>query len=256
MKNRDYLLLCCLGLLLLLSSCSQPINQDGYESWTEHEIRRYFEDSIAHSTGGGYYKSGISNFDTFALTFLSDIKARNLKDHYYYAMHEPYIDTTEIPVDKQWIRVMVYPGFSYPYCLTYEKVAGKTHFTLKRLGAKGQLRYSFTQYLNGTRYDSVLTDLEALSFWSLGMDKECDGGLDGTVWIIEGIHKGKYNHVRRWEPEICGTENTRKLGALLTELEGTSMVGSIDLSLDYLIPLRNRYIEEIEKSKAARAQTE
>jgi hypothetical protein len=46
---------------------------------------------------------------------------------------------------------------------------------------------------------------------------ECDGGMDGAQWIIEGGGKAGYRFVARWSPE---NGNVREMGLALLQLTG------------------------------------
>ena len=205
---------------------SEPIEKE--INYTEAEVRKFFEDSIA---GPDDKEFTSEKFPRFLKRYFPELKAKT-RDALIYAMEEPFIDTTRIDTATQWFRVTVDPCFRQPYSMIVEKSIGKSSLTIKVTNGFGcqypGLLASTTKFrFVGELYDTVATTLKSLNFWTLGDDTTCHGGLDGERWLIEANDKGKYNAIYRWVPQHCGNSTTRKLANMVEHLASEGRLDAI-----------------------------
>lgn len=116
---------------LLAPSCKQAKNSDKKYNWSEQEIKQYFIDSIALGNGNYDNPDSLNKFSFFMKTFYNNSKAVNYWDEFVYALDEPYVDKSNIDINKKWFRLIVKPTFSNPYCITLDKINEDTKVTLK-----------------------------------------------------------------------------------------------------------------------------
>jgi hypothetical protein len=85
----------------------------------------------------------------------------------------------------------------------------------------GYLTVSTSKPLTQQQTQHFLKEVQQLNFWSIPTIDPVIGGEDGSEWIIEGVHDGKYHVVNRWSP---GSGPIRELGlALAVELAGMNI---------------------------------
>jgi hypothetical protein len=211
-------------LLLSLFSCRQVNNSFKKNSWTEQEIKQYFIDSIAMGNGDYDNKDSLNKFPYFMKTFYNNSNAINYWDEFIYALDEPYIDTTNIEKNKQWLRVIVKPTFSNPFCITLEKIKNKTKLSLKLTNGQGgyfsgYLTMSNFSYFKDSLYNSYYSRLDKINFWRIkGEDSTCHRVLDGTAYVFEAIDKGIYNVVYRYTPSVCTSKESKELSKIGEDL--------------------------------------
>jgi len=219
-----------LGIMVVLGvSChnDEPTVKPS-SGWTEAQKRNYFVDSFAYTEGSGRWLEmlGGDSSKTFA-TFFKRQYPNNHTAYYVdplpYALEEEYIDTTQIDASREWVRFIVFPFLDLPYSLVLERNAGRSYLTAKLTDGRGryctgQLILTSKHELNDSLTKSIFNTLDSLDFWRLTPDTSCHGGLDGNVWQIEAMVKGRYNWVERWEPDYCGNLVTRRLAELGNEL--------------------------------------
>ncbi len=101
--------------------------------------------------GNSNYKNpdSLNKFEFFMKTFYDNSKAINYRDEFVYALDEPYIDTTQIDKNKKWVRLIVKPTFSRPYCITLDKVKSNTKLTFKMTNGRGGY---YSGYLTLTKF--------------------------------------------------------------------------------------------------------
>ncbi len=204
-------------IFLLASSCQQSEKSDKTYNWSEQEIKQYFIDSIA--MGNGYYDNpdSLNKFSFFMKTFYNNSKALNNLDEFVYALDEPYVDPSQIDINKKWLRLIVKPTFSNPYCITLDRINKDTKVTFKVTNGKGgyysgYLKFSNFAYFKDTLYNSYASRLDKINFWGIkGKDSTCDLVLDGTSYVFEAIDKGRYNIVYRHSPSFCSSNEAQEL---------------------------------------------
>lgn len=215
-------------IFLVIFSCSEvrKESQTMKENWTEAQKRKYFQDSIAYRKHNGLYGEGdsLNNFSVFYRKMFPDIKTKYKSNPFFYALEEPYIDTTEIDSQKFWIRILITPTFRNPYCLVVEKKNQRTYVVGKVTDGSagyysGLLDYSITTTFSDTLYDDISKELKRLNFTELVTDSICNGGDDGDTWIFEVIENGNYKTITRWTPLEYGDATTRQLASLGLEIE-------------------------------------
>ena len=64
----------------------------------------------------------------------------------------------------------------------------------------GQVDHRTTRLLTWDEAARVADLLPYVRFWALPTFVVEDG-LDGTTWVLEGVRRGRYHVVHRWEPE-------------------------------------------------------
>ena len=90
----------------------------------------------------------------------------------------------------------------------------KEVITLKVLSGQGgfdpgELCIQRAIEVNSDRVYSFLDAIDNLGFWELPGSDPNRLGLDGSEWILEGVHAGRYHVVDRWSPldgsfsEVC-----------------------------------------------------
>lgn len=206
-------------LIAILFGCKdKPTGKSSANVWTEEQKRKYYTDSF-YEAGNDFKMSRDSStrFEKFMDEHYPDLKAANKYDPFTYSLEEPYIDTTQIDTAKHWFRITVSPCFRLPYCLIIEKKDKKSILTTKIANGMGchypGVLISTTRLRFGdTLYNEISDKLTLLNFWNLGADTTCRGGFDGETWFLEAIENGKYNIIRRWLPQHCGSGNTNQLG--------------------------------------------
>jgi hypothetical protein len=88
----------------------------------------------------------------------------------------------------------------------------------------GSLTVSFAKPLTQKQTNDFVKKIEILNFWSIPTIDPAIGGTDGSEWIIEGVHDGKYHVVNRWTPS---SGPIRELGlAMAVNLAGMNIPGN------------------------------
>jgi len=216
-------------VLVFLVSCNEVTNSKDKLSieppvLTEKQKRKIFADSLAFKTETLPYGSDSPTiFQRFIRQYYPVQNSRLANDPFFYALEEPYIDTTKIDSSMLWFRITVEPCFRLPYCMVLEKISGRVYLTTKASNGSGcynpgVLAYMSKFHINDTVFNNVLNKLDSLDFWNLGYDTTCHGGLDGETWIFEAIVNRKYNVIYRWYPQGCGNDTTLALGNIGTRL--------------------------------------
>jgi hypothetical protein len=78
--------------------------------------------------------------------------------------------------------------------LTYKLESGRGGYGAGSLKMAGQMNVPKT---SGQEFADFV---ETAGFWTLPRDDPDHPGRDGSIWIIEGINKGKYQVIQRWTP--------------------------------------------------------
>ena len=124
------------------------------------------------------------------------------------------------PGPTTMFRCLCLPTFDRPSVVRIESHGLTWLMCCKRMSGDG----GFTVGVVDWRVDRTLTLKEAarvaaafadLRFWESAAFIN-DYGLDGTTWLLEGVSRGTYHAVRRWEPEPNSTFG--RLCTLMLEL--------------------------------------
>ncbi|HVZ83340.1 MAG TPA: hypothetical protein VG893_06660 [Terracidiphilus sp.] len=78
--------------------------------------------------------------------------------------------------------------------------------------ARGRLIVNKHQVLSRDEVKSFLTLVDRVNFWSSQDTLDNQFGMDGSIWIIEGIRNGTYHVIEHWSP-MSGT--VHELGMFL-----------------------------------------
>jgi len=83
----------------------------------------------------------------------------------------------------------------------------------------GSLIVDKTESLSADRVKKFSEEVQRLGYWTLP-ERDTNGeGVDGSQWVIEGVHHGTYHLVDRWSPE---NGPVRELGLyFIRELSGS-----------------------------------
>ena len=83
----------------------------------------------------------------------------------------------------------------------------------------GELIQHTTQNLSKAQVDSLLKSVNQNKFWDMPTSID-DLGLDGSMWILEGVSNGNYHIVERWTPR---DGEIYELGNLFMKLSGEDL---------------------------------
>lgn len=237
-------------IFLGVISCQEKVknNQTFEVKWDEGQKWKYFQDSIAYRKYGSTIKKedSLNNFSTFSRIMFAKIKSKYKSYASFYALEEPYIDTTKIDPQKFWIRILIIPTFGNPYCLVVERKNRRTYLTGKvgdGIGGyyPGLLDYENTNTFSDTLYSDISNELNNLNYWKLGVDSLCNGGDDGEIWIFEVIENGKYKAISRWSPLEYGDATSQHLACLGRDIEYLSGLFFPDIKAIETHRLKKKY---------------
>lgn len=98
-------------------------------------------------------------------------------------------------------RLIVLPAFSTPFVVRVETIDGKSRMYWKT--SKSNSRFedgkikSKTKELHPQEMAEIEKSLEQVDFWNISTNEGLKG-LDGSLWLLEGVKDGKYHVVERW----------------------------------------------------------
>lgn len=188
----------CMVIMLACTNTHAPKVSSNQFDWSADSIKNYYLEHIANYKRFEHeHPDSLWNFNTFSKYVLGVQHAKNAGDPLLYALEESYIDATQIPNNKQWLRVTVYPTFNTPYCLILEKNNNKSMLTFKTTNGKGGFYYGYLDFMNTKEftkdvYDSISNQLKRLNIRSWTENTRCKSCCDGEDWTIEFIENGRY----------------------------------------------------------------
>lgn len=109
------------------------------------------------------------------------------------------------PQGRTTLRFTWLPTFDHPVIVRLERQGGKVELIAKQLSGEGgyepgKAGLSVTRSLS----DAEVRQLNTILSRTAVLDQratECDGGLDGSQWIVESVDDEGYRFINRWSPE-------------------------------------------------------
>ena len=103
------------------------------------------------------------------------------------------------------LRFTWLPTFHHPVIVRIERSGKKAQLIAKQLSGQGGdepgiVEREFSRPLSTTeiaKLNAILSSTKVLGQRAT----ECNGGVDGSQWIVEGIDRNGYHYVNRWSPE-------------------------------------------------------
>jgi hypothetical protein len=87
-------------------------------------------------------------------------------------------------------------------------------------GKADRLKTSKSKSISPAQVAQFISLVEKVGFWHLPTEFTDPPGLDGSVWVIEGMDRGEYRHVQRWSPQNGGV---KELGHMLVKFAGMNI---------------------------------
>lgn len=114
-------------------------------------------------------------------------------------------------------RLTVLPAFSTPFVVRVETRDGKSRMYWKtsksnRRFEDGKIR-SKTKELHPNEMAEIEKSLEQVDFWNISTNEGLKG-LDGSLWLLEGVKDGKYHVVERWSGGVIMPVGDELLGRM------------------------------------------
>lgn len=116
----------------------------------------------------------------------------------------------ELGASERALRFLWLRSFHRPILIRVEKQSGTQFLTVKmldgpwRIGVDGvrlsKLTYQRRRALTAGEW-KALAQLTQDGFWKQAASEPVPGGPDGADWIVEGVERGRYHAVARWNPE-------------------------------------------------------
>lgn len=118
------------------------------------------------------------------------------------------------------LRFTWLPSFHHPVIVRIERTGHGARLVAKQLSGKGGyepgvIEREVTRPLSATevaKLDVILSTTKVLE----QRPTECDSGLDGSQWIVEGINRDGYVFVNRWSPQEGSVHEFGDFALLLT----------------------------------------
>lgn len=109
------------------------------------------------------------------------------------------------PAGKSTLRFTWLPTFHHPVIVRIERSGREAQLVAKQLSGEGGyepgiVERKLTRALSTTeiaKLDAILSTTNVLEQRAT----DCDGGLDGSRWIVEGVDRNGYHFVNRWLPQ-------------------------------------------------------
>jgi hypothetical protein len=131
-------------------------------------------------------------------------------------------DTTTYSYRFLWLR-----SFNNPVAIRLNVNADGTGTLIQKVASgeagfrPGYLTISNSKPITRQQTQYFLQKVHQVDFWSMPTIDPVIGGEDGSEWIIEGVHDGKYHVVNRWSPS---SGPIHELGlALVIDLAGMNI---------------------------------
>lgn len=135
------------------------------------------------------------------------------------SLWKPSIDRAVHAYRFTWLRT-----FHNPLAVRVNiEESGKGTLTATVLTGQGGFKYGEIQEqkpieLGSEDMVSLVSGFQKSEYWELPtLDPDADLGLDGSEWLLEAVHEGKYHAVSRWSPD---EGPVRELGLMLLEMSG------------------------------------
>lgn len=118
------------------------------------------------------------------------------------------------------LRFTWLPTFHHPVIVRIERTGHEARLVAKQLSGEGGyepgvIEREVTRPLSATeveKLDVILSTTKVLE----QRPTECDSGLDGSQWIVEGVNRDSYLFVNRWSPQEGPVREFGDFALLLT----------------------------------------
>ena len=172
--------------------------------------------AIAPSKAGKQYfpkafgkPAQVCNFKGYPECFATINKVENdWYPHHWDAADEPSLYERSLApatAGKSAVRFTWLPTFHHPVIVRVERSGQDARLIAKQLSGEGgyepgKVEREVTRQLSVAeiaKFDAILSSTKVLEQRAT----ECDSGLDGSQWIVEGIDRDGYHYVNRWSPK-------------------------------------------------------
>jgi hypothetical protein len=179
--------------------------------------RNYFPNSFGKP-------AQVCNFKGYPECFATVSKVENdWYPRHWEAADEPSLNersNSPAAAETSTLRFTWLPSFQHPVIVRIERTGNEARLVAKQLSGQGG-------YEPGTIEREVRRPLSAAEVAKLDVilsttkvleqrPTECDSGLDGSQWIVEGVNRDGYLFVNRWSPEKGPVREFGEFALLLT----------------------------------------
>ncbi len=157
--------------------------------------------------GASYFPSNVLSHNESGNQFVSEWFSKHLR-----AMNEAPMYYAEDRWSESY-RFLWLRSFHHPVAVRIWKCGSERFIAAKELSGAGgyepgKLIRNYSRRLTAAEWSEFMRHLEDSCYWNLPTRDE-NLGLDGALWIFEGVKGGRYHIVDRWSPtsgsyhELC-----------------------------------------------------
>ena len=167
------------------------------------EVRMHLDEYDENSQIPVYFPRRAPGANNAQHPYVDPNKAKHSVSRYLHRMEEPVLYGSNAGGGAIF-RLLILPSFHHPMCIRINvKPDGTATLAFKETNGSGgnlpgELIKNETIHLALNQRQQFLDVINRCEFWKLHSSKH--RGLDGAVWIIEGINARTYHFVSAWSP--------------------------------------------------------